>query len=170
MSVSVRVEPVTPEWADALGDGDDEFARRFGVTVEPDWLGFPEARPYLLEYAHGDGPPEWGPHLIFDSDGALVGNGGWKGSPVDGAAELGYAVAPSRQGRGIASAVVRELIDRARAWGLRIAVAHTLAEESASTSVLRRSGFVRVGELVDDEEGPLWRWERHLEPSGTQPL
>jgi RimJ/RimL family protein N-acetyltransferase len=153
---------MTVEWADALAEGDHAFARRFGIAAEPDWLGFPEARGYLSEYAHGDGPPEWGPHLIFDGDGSLVGNGGWKGAPVDGVAELGYAVAPSRQGRGIASAAVRALVERARARGIVNVVAHTLAEESASTAVLKRSGFVRVAELVDDQDGPIWRWEHHL--------
>jgi RimJ/RimL family protein N-acetyltransferase len=154
---------VTVEWADALAEGDEAFARRFGVGVEPDWLGFPEALPYLAEYAHGDGPPEWGPHLIFDSDGSLVGNGGWKGPPVDGVAELGYAVAPSRQGRGIASTAVRALVGRARARGLGTVIAHTLAEKSASTTVLERCGFVRVSELVDETEGRIWRWELHEE-------
>jgi hypothetical protein len=44
-------------------------------------------------------------------------------------------------------------------------VAHTLAEESASTTVLERCGFVRVGELVDETEGRIWRWE-HREQLG----
>ena len=104
-----------------------------------------------------------GTHLFFGDDGALIGNGGWKGPPLDGAAELGYAVAPARQGRGVATAVVRELAGRARAAGLRMVVAHTLAAESASTSVLTRCRFVQVSELIDPDEGPVWRWELHLE-------
>jgi hypothetical protein len=38
-------------------------------------------------------------------------------------------------------------------------IAHTLAHPSASTSVLRRAGFVRVGDVPDKEEGTAWRWE-----------
>ena len=93
----------------------------------------------------------------------MIGNGGWKGPPVDGAAELGYAVAPARQGRGVATAVVRELVRRARVAGLQMVFAHTLAAESASASVLARCGFAKVAELIDPDEGPVWRWELHLD-------
>lgn len=149
--------PVTQAWADALALGDDVFAERFGVAVERDWAGFPEVVPFLVAAARAPSP-EWGPHLVFDDDGALVGNAGWKGEPVDGVAELGYSVAPSRQGRGIATTVVGELLARARAAGLRTAIAHTLPERSASTSVLAGNGFTRVGEVVDPDDGPVWRW------------
>ena len=159
----VRVEPVTLEWAEALAEGDGVFAERFGVLVEPEWAGFPEALPILLEAARSDGPSDWRPQLFFDDDGALVGNGGWKGPPQDGAAELGYAVAPARQRRGIATAVVRHLVERGRTLGLQTVLAHTLAEENASTKVLERCGFNRTAELTDPDEGPVWRWELRLQ-------
>jgi RimJ/RimL family protein N-acetyltransferase len=163
LNAVVRVLPVTREWAEALAEGDNAFGERFGVGVEAGWLGFPEALPIILEAARRDRPDPWGPHLFFaEDDGALVGNGGWKGAPVDGEAELGYAVAPSRQRRGIATAVVRELVGRARNAGLRTVVAHTLAEESASTHVLTKCGFVRVAESVDPVDGRIWRWELSL--------
>jgi [ribosomal protein S5]-alanine N-acetyltransferase len=38
-------------------------------------------------------------------------------------------------------------------------IANTLAHDNPSTGVLRRLGFVRARELVDPEEGPIWRWE-----------
>jgi len=110
----IRVEPVRREWADALSHGDAEFTQRFAVPVEKDWAGFPEALPIIIAAAQRDEPDQWGPHLFFGDDGALIGNGGWKGPPADGTAELGYAVAPARQGRGVATAVVRELVRRAR--------------------------------------------------------
>jgi RimJ/RimL family protein N-acetyltransferase len=159
----IRIEPVKREWAEALSHGDAEFTRRFGVPVEADWAGFPDALPIIIAAAHEGGPGQWGPHLFFGEDGALIGNGGWKGPPVDGAAELGYAVAPARQGRGVATAVVRELTRRARVAGLQMVFAHTLAAESASTSVLARCGFARVAELIDPDEGPVWRWELRLD-------
>ncbi len=153
---------MTQAWADALVEGDEMFARRFGVTVEAAWAGFPETIPFLARAACSGQAPEWGPHLVFDDDDALVGNGGWKGEPVDGQAELGYAVAPARQGRGIATAVVLELVARARAAGLLTVVAHTLAETSPSTSVLERCGFTKVADLVDPDDGAVWRWELPL--------
>jgi RimJ/RimL family protein N-acetyltransferase len=163
----IRIEPVTREWAEALAEGDAAFTARFGIPVEPGWTGFPDALPILVEASRRQGDPAWGPQLFFDSDGALVGNGGWKGPPRDGVAELGYAVAPSRQRRGIATAVVVQLLDRARAAQVDVVCAHTLAEENASTKVLRRCGFVRTAELVDPDEGPVWRWDIELQPKPT---
>jgi RimJ/RimL family protein N-acetyltransferase len=164
VDVMVRVEPVRRQWAEALDEGDAVFAERFGIPVVAGWSGFPEVLPMLLQAARAGVPDEWGPHLFFDDDGALVGNGGWKGRPEQGAAELGYAVAPSRQRRGIATAVVTELVGRARRANLRVVVAHTLAEENASTRVLTRCGFTRTAELADPDEGQVWRWELRIEP------
>ena len=162
MSGGIRVEPITREWADALADGDAEFAARFDVAVEAGWEGFPEAVALLVAAGRSHRPVAWRPCLFFDTDGALVGNGGWKGPPVDGAVELGYAVAPSRQRRGIATAAVRELIDRARAADVETVLAHTLPHPSPSTTVLERCGFELAGETVDPDEGPVWRWELSL--------
>ena len=164
-SPGIRLEPIRVEWAEALTEGDAVFTDRFGIPVEPGWTGFPDTLPILLKAARDGVEPAWGPQLFFDTDGALVGTGGWKGAPEQGVAELGYAVAPSRQRRGIATAVVRQLLNRARQAGLKEARAHTLAEENASTKVLGRCGFTRTKELTDPDEGRVWRWEIELRPS-----
>ena len=65
------------------------------------------------------------------------------------------------KGSGIATAVVGELVARARTAGVSIVSAHTLAEENASTAVLRKSGFARNGQLREPD-GDVWRWERAL--------
>jgi RimJ/RimL family protein N-acetyltransferase len=159
----VRVEPATVAWMEALVEGDDVFASRFGIPVVEGWAGFPEAVPHTLGAVREQPDQTWGTHLFFaEGDGALVGFGGWKGAPVDGAAELGYAVAPARQGRGIATAVVTELIARARAAGLSTVLAHTLAEPNASTAVLTKTGFTRAATITDPDDGPIWRWELTL--------
>ena len=147
---------------EALTEGDDVFTARFGVAVVPGWAPFPEVIPFALEAARTGTSGAWGVHLFFDSDGALVGNGGWKGPPIDGVVELGYAVAPERQRRGIATRAVRELVSRARAAKVRLVVAHTLPETSASTTVLTRCGFVQTSETVDPDVGVVWRWELPL--------
>lgn len=144
-----RVEPVTREWMEALAAGDDVFASRFGVPVLEGWAGFPEAIPVALDQVRDSGASPWGFHLFFDDDGSLV----------------GYAVAPARQGRGIATAAVRELIERARVAGMRTVVAHTLPERSASTRVLERCGFTHVSDIPDPDGqvgGFVWRWELPL--------
>lgn len=157
----VRVEATRLDWLEALAEGDDVFTARFGIPVAEGWIGFPESLPYVLEglRATPDGD-QWGNHLFFDTtDGAVVGFGGYKGPPADGEVEVGYAIAPERQGRGLATAVVAILVERARSAGVPLISAHTLAEENASVAVLRRSGFTRTEEIVDPDEGAIWRWE-----------
>lgn len=161
-AAAVRLAPIRPDWADALVEGDEAFSQRFGIPVEPGWEGFPDALPILAAAARSDGDPAWGPHLFFGAYGALVGNGGWKGPPESGVAEIGYAVSPSRQRRGIATNVVAQLLGQARRAGVTTVCAHTLAEENASAKVLIRSGFTRTDELNDPDEGAVWRWEIDL--------
>lgn len=158
---TVRVEPMRPDWAEALLEGDDVFAARFGIPVVAGWVGFPEALEpeYRRVSSHGADP--WASHLFFDvSDGALVGFGGFKGAPRDGVVEIGYAIAPDRQGLGLATAAATTLITRARRAGVTTVIAHTLAEDNPSTSVLRKCGFIRTGEIIDEDLGEaIWRWE-----------
>ncbi len=162
--MSVRVEPARLDWLEALADGDNVFTTRFGIAVAEGWIGFPESLPYAIDGVRADPTSAWGSHLFFDeSDGALVGFGGYKGPPANGEVEVGYAVAPSRQGRGIATSVVGILVDRARSSGVKLVSAHTLAEENASVAVLRKSGFARTDEIVDPDEGTIWRWELSLD-------
>ena len=162
MTGGIRVEPARVDWLEALAESDDSFTARFGIPVVEGWAGFPEAVPHALDGTRKDPDSPWGTHLFFDGDGALVGFGGWKGAPTDGVAELGYAVAPSRQGRGIATAVVDELVARGRAAALATVIAHTLGEESASTAVLRKTGFTMTDAIDDPDDGPIWRWELRL--------
>jgi RimJ/RimL family protein N-acetyltransferase len=157
---AVDVVPARLDWLEALAEGDDVFTARFGIAVEADWAGFPEAIPFAVEGARKRSEDPWGSQLFFDgADGALIGFGGFKGAPQDGDVEIGYAVAPARQGRGIATAVVAILIERAVAAGIPLVSAHTLGAENPSTAVLRKSGFQRVAELEDPDLGPIWRWE-----------
>jgi [ribosomal protein S5]-alanine N-acetyltransferase len=163
--LTVRVEPLTLEWIEALVEGDGVFTARFGIPVEAGWEGFPEALRPTLEDVRRNGADPWGSHLFFDDDGTLVGFGGFKGPPRHGEVEIGYAVAPARQGRGLATAAATALVERARAAHVGTVVAHTLAEENASCAVLRRCGFHRVATGRDPDAGvdaEVWRWELTL--------
>ena len=160
----VRVEPVRPEWAQALAGGDAVFAERFGIPVEAGWSGFPETLPILLEATKTGPVTQWGPHLFFDDDGALVGTGAGRVPRKGGWPSWAMRWPRTRQRRGIATAVVRELAERARRAGLRAVSARTLAEENASAKVLQRCGFTRTAELTDPDEVPVWRWELQIRP------
>jgi [ribosomal protein S5]-alanine N-acetyltransferase len=163
-SAAVRIEPARLGWIDALVAGDDVFIERFSIPVVPGWVGFPEALPAALDGALRCDADPWGSHLIFDgADGALVGFGGFKGAPSGGEVEIGYAIAPTRRGRGLATAAARVMVERARAAGVHTVLAHTLATPNPSTSVLTHCQFTRVATLLDDDLGAeVWRWELNL--------
>ena len=72
----------------------------------------------------------------------------------DGTAELGYRVAQQAAGRGVATATVRELCQRAAAsYGLRTLRAATADTNAASRKVLARTGFVPAGPADPAEIG-----------------
>jgi RimJ/RimL family protein N-acetyltransferase len=161
----MRVEPLRLEWIEALVEGDGVFTERFGIPVIEGWAGFPEALPHALEGARRNDADPWGAHLFFDDDGALVGFGGYKGPPNGGEVEVGYAIAPDRQGRGLATTATRTMIDRARERGVTRVIAHTLATPNASTAVLSRCGFTQTATIADPDGGvdeDVWRWELPL--------
>ena len=67
------VEPATVAWLEALVEGDDVFEARFGIPVEPDWAGFPEAVPLALDELRATvGRPSGGPHLFFADEPATA--------------------------------------------------------------------------------------------------
>jgi RimJ/RimL family protein N-acetyltransferase len=75
--------------------------------------------------------------------------------------EIAYGIAPERQGHGFATEAAGALLRFAAADPrVRLLRAHTLPEPNASTHVLRKCGFVQLGEVIDPEDGPVWRWER----------
>ena len=169
LSVVVQVLPAHLDWLEALAAGDDVFTARFCISVVDGWVGFPEALPLAVEGARERSEDEWGTHLFFDDvNGALVGFGGFKGEPRHGEVELGYAIAPSRRGRGIATAVVGVLVERARCGRDQHRDGAHARRRNASTAVLRKNGFVRAGDVDDPGEGTVWRWELPMAAAGDR--
>ena len=159
----IEVVPLRAEQAVTLLTEPERFAERFGLTPVAGYLAFPEALAPTVDALEAGVDPAWFAHLLVDPGaGEVVGFGGFTGPPVDGEVEVGYSVAPSRQGCGHATAAVRTWTAAAAARGVRRVVAHTLAEQNASTTVLARCGFRRVGEPFETEDGTVWRWEREL--------
>ncbi|MGH7579972.1 MAG: GNAT family N-acetyltransferase [Gemmatimonadales bacterium] len=109
------------------------------------------------------GGSRWGSFLAVDGGSRLVvGTCAYKGPPdPDGAVEIAYFTFPSYEGRGYASGMAASLTARAGALPpARIVRAHTLPERNASVRILEKLGFAHLGEVVDPEDGPVWRWER----------
>ena len=127
------------------------------VQISPRWLE-------LLEKSSAQDPWVHGFHVVDDS-GLTVGLGAFKGPPDDGDVEIAYAIEPGQQGRGYATRAARALTSFAFASGqVRIVRAHTLPEGIASQRVLLKAGFEKIGEIVDSEDGLVWRFEMAAVP------
>jgi len=98
----------------------------------------------------------------------VVGMCAFKGGvDADGAVEIAYGVDEKYRGRGYAKEAARALTEFAFTAGAKTVRAHTLREQSPSTGVLSACGFQFVGEVVDPEDGPVWRWEQVAAPLDT---
>ena len=103
--------------------------------------------------------PPWTGYLAV-SGGQVVGTCAFKAAPSDGAVEIAYFTFPGHEGQGIATAMVRQLIDIASAAdrSLKI-IAHTPPERSASNAILHKIGFLLLGDWEDPVDGTVWEWE-----------
>lgn len=92
---------------------------------------------------------------------APVGSIGFKGPPdADHVVEVAYGIEEAHQGKGYATEALRAAVDFALSQTHVSAVcAHTLPETNASTAVLKKCGFAFKGDVIDPEDGPVWRWE-----------
>jgi len=125
------------------------------AQLSRDWLA-------LLD---GSGPVDPWIHgflMVHRTSGTVVGRCGFKGpSGADGVVEIAYGVDPEHQGKGYATEAAAALTAYAFDNGpVRVVRAHTAPEPNASTRVLTKCGFHRVGEVIDPEDGLVWRWER----------
>ena len=101
-------------------------------------------------------PSAW----MMVEDGEIVGLCSIARIPQDGEIHIGYGVAPARQGRGCTTRAIAQLLE----WGRsdpRVALisAETGVENIASQRVLERNGFIRTGERIDAEDGPVICWQ-----------
>jgi RimJ/RimL family protein N-acetyltransferase len=82
--------------------------------------------------------------------------------------EIAYGVVADSRGRGFATEIAAALVSYALASAaVDIVRAHTLPEAKASQRVLAKCGFQHVGEVVDPEDGLVWRFERRRGASDT---
>jgi RimJ/RimL family protein N-acetyltransferase len=164
----LRLSLWSPAHLLAMIDGVDRFAEDAGVQladglremfvsgdVSPAWIAH-------LKTAPGPDPWTLGFAVVHRDDERVIGSASFKGAPDDdGVVEIAYGIAPGYQGRGYATEVAKALVafalERVDVTSIR---AHTLPENNASGRVLSKSGFHHLGEVVDPEDGLVWRWER----------
>ena len=102
----------------------------------------------------------------------MIGSCGYKGPPdADGMVEIAYAIDEAHRGQGFATEAAQALADHALKSGrVPIVRAHTLPVANASTRVLTKCGFCHVGQVIDPEDGPVWRWELRTSAAETVAL
>jgi RimJ/RimL family protein N-acetyltransferase len=163
----LRLLPYSPQQILALIESVEQFERH---------MGLPAAEGLREFYTSGEVSPTWfeqlraatmadpwihGYAVVERESNSVIGSTGFKGPPDEnGLVEIGYAIVPRYQRRGYATEVAAALVAFALAGGqAKVIRAHTLPAPSASTRVLAKCGFRHVGEVVDPEDGLVWRWE-----------
>lgn len=98
--------------------------------------------------------------LVHTEDNVLVDQCGFKGKADEsGMVEIGYAIIPAYQSRGLATEAAQGLIDYAFAHAhIERVDAHTLAEPNASTRVLEKIRMKNLGIVNDPDDGEIWHW------------
>jgi RimJ/RimL family protein N-acetyltransferase len=160
MRMAVRLERMTAATAAALLEGKrpsdirvaEDYPTEFSVGVAAQVAAGGELGPYVI-YAPGE------PIVVGEIGGAFT---------HEGTVEIGYAVVPSRWGRGIATDAVRELLRRiGERPDVERVVAHTPLDRPGSARVVEKAGFAFVREVEDTHEGVVLRvkeWE--IRPRG----
>jgi RimJ/RimL family protein N-acetyltransferase len=139
----VRIEP----W----GAGDLSLLEKLNDPEMTRHVGGPERREKLVERQsryEKAGSRQY--RIVDETSGEGVGwVGYWEMTWHDELVwEIGWAVIPGFQGRGVASSATAQLIDRARAeQGLRYVHAFPKVENAPSNAICRKLGFSLLGEV-----------------------
>lgn len=147
----LRLVPCTPE--DALA----QVARMppdQQAQVSPVWLARVQsgkADVWTLGFA-----------MVDRATGGAIGSCGFKNAPdAEGMVEIAYGVAAEHQNQGFATEAAEALVAFAfDSPQVRVVRAHTYEQENSSTRVLTKCGFQPLGQVVDPEDGLVWRWEK----------
>jgi [ribosomal protein S5]-alanine N-acetyltransferase len=162
----VELVSMTPSAIEALLDGRrDEAAAELCLALPEGWpdrhdesflrlrLGQMRARPEVQEWAVRA-------LTLLGDERPFAGHVGFHGPPGvnalhrDDAVEIGYTVMPQYRRHGYASEAVRALIRWAHEErGINVFVASISPENMPSLALVRRLGFVHVGEHWDEADG-----------------
>jgi ribosomal-protein-alanine N-acetyltransferase len=165
----IELVPMTPAFLEAvLADRREEAAQLLEIEL-PDEFPSDGERRFLglrLRQMHDDARfKQWCPHAVV-LDGRLIGHAGFHGPPGVNSAqnpdavEYGYKILPAWRGRGYATAAATMLMELAQEWaGIQRFVLSVAPDNEPSLAIVRKLGFVRTGEQMDEEDGLEWIFE-----------
>jgi ribosomal-protein-alanine N-acetyltransferase len=126
--------------ADRAQVSDEWLARVQAATVADPWV--------------------FGFQVVLRATGRVIGTVGFKTPPANGQVEIAYGIDEDHRNQGYATEAAAAVTRFVLATGQVTTVfAHTLPEPNASTRVLTKCSFRKTGDVIDPEDGPVWRWE-----------
>ena len=159
----IDLRPMTPAFIEAVLDNRRAEAS-FELEIElPDEFPRPGERRFLeyrLRQMREDERVEiWCPSVVV-LGGRMIGHAGYHGPPGANstqnpdAVEFGYTIYPEWRGKGYATQAAIMLMDLAEERaGIRHFVLSVSPENDPSLAIVRKLGFVKTGEHMDDEDG-----------------
>ncbi|HEY7707381.1 MAG TPA: GNAT family protein [Gaiellaceae bacterium] len=159
----IELRPMTPGFlAAVLADRRMEAGALLDVRL-PDVFPSEGERGFLglrLRQMHDDERfLTWCPHAVV-LDGTMIGHAGYHGPPGvnatqnPDAVEYGYSIFPEWRGHGYATQAAVMLMDMAeQRAGIRHFVLAVAPDNEPSLAIVRKLGFVRTGEQMDEEDG-----------------
>ena len=159
----IELRPMTPAFIEAvLDDRREDAASELGIEL-PDEFPSEGERGFLglrLRQMRDDKQfLTWCPNALV-LDGKMIGHAGYHGPPGQNSAqnpdavEYGYTIFPPWRGKGYATQVAVMLMDLAEELaGIRHFVLSVSPENDPSLAIVRKLGFVKTGEHMDEEDG-----------------
>jgi [ribosomal protein S5]-alanine N-acetyltransferase len=140
---------------------------RLEARMEPDSMPPAFVASRALELAVTGHPLPWATTFLIvnDEDARIIGGCGFKTGPTHGRVEVGYGVAPSAQGRGAASKALQLLVRSAFEAGATEVLAEVAPTNHASTRVVQKAGFEKIGFRIDNGNEYVVQWVKRSEAS-----
>jgi [ribosomal protein S5]-alanine N-acetyltransferase len=154
---------MTPVFVEAVLDGRrEDAAAELGIEI-PDEFPSEDDKAFLgmrlRQMGKDPGYRIWCPHAVV-LDGRMIGHAGYHGPPGvnakqnPAAVELGYTIFPAYRGHGYATRAATILMDIAEErGGIRHFVLSVGPHNEPSLAIVRKLGFVRTGEQMDEIDG-----------------
>lgn len=132
-----------------------------GLTVEAGALPPRQVAQRIIAALENGTLPEWCvSYMVIEKEARrVVACCNFKGSPKNGAIEIGYGVSPLHWGKGVGTAAALFLVDLAKKCSLvDVVVANISPDNYASQRIVSKLGFVNTRHVIDPGSDELVQW------------